>query len=372
MSKSKKSEDLESIKDTAIESEDTAIESEDTAIESEDTAIESEDTAKLDKAILGVETMEGVGPVTTRKLTSAGIYTILDVAVRGPGDVADTTGFEMEKAIDLCNKARLKLVEIGKFDKDFVSASEIYDRRQKIERITTGSVNLDDLLIGGIETQAVTEFYGEFGSGKTQICHTLCLTVQQPVEQGGLNGSAVYIDTENTFRPERLRDIATQRGMDPDKALEGIIVAKAYNSSHQELLVGELGKVLDDSNIRLVIVDSLMGHYRAEFLGRGTLAIRQHRLNRFMHLLTRTAETRNVAIVITNQVMSAPDSFFGDPTRPVGGHVVAHTSTYRLYLRKSGKNRIAKMKDSPYHPEQDAVFTLNEKGIDDPIDSKKK
>ena len=234
------------------------------------------------------------------------------------------------------------------------------------------SNNLDELLIGGIETQAVTEFYGEFGSGKTQICHTLCLTVQLPFDQGGLDGDVVYIDTENTFRPERLRDIAEIRGMDPDKALERIIVAKAYNSSHQELLVGELGNVLDTSNTRLVIVDSLMGHYRAEFLGRGTLATRQHRLNRFMHLLTRTAETRNVAIVITNQVMSAPDSFFGDPTRPVGGHVVAHTSTYRLYLRKSGKNRIAKMKDSPYHPEHEAVFTLNEKGIDDPTDAKKK
>ena len=193
-----------------------------------------------------------------------------------------------------------------------------------------------------------------------------------PVEEGGLNGGAIYIDTENTFRPERLRDIAEQRGMDPDEALNKIIVAKAFTSSHQELLVGELGKVIESSNARLVIVDSLMGHYRSEFLGRGTLATRQHRLNRFMHLLTRTAETRNVAIVMTNQVMSAPDAFFGDPTRAVGGHVVAHTSTYRLYLRKSGKNRIAKMKDSPYHPEHEAVFTLNERGVDDPVDAKSK
>ena len=266
----------------------------------------------------------------------------------------------------------MKLVEIGKFEKDFVTATEIYDRRQKIERISTGSSNLDELLIGGVETQAVTEFYGEFGSGKTQICHTLCLNVQLPVEDGGLSAGAIYIDTENTFRPERLRDIAVERGMDPDEALSKIIVAKAFTSSHQELLVGELGKVIEDSNAKLVIVDSLMGHYRSEFLGRGTLATRQHRLNRFMHLLTRTAETRNVAVVMTNQVMSAPDAFFGDPTRPVGGHVVAHTSTYRLYLRKSGKNRIAKMKDSPYHPEHEAVFTLNERGVDDPVDAKAK
>lgn len=340
--------------------------------ESDNINTESDLSTDESASMLEINSLPGVGPVTTKKLNDVGIYTILDVAVRGPSDISDAAGFEMDKAIDLCNKARLKLVEIGKFDKDFVPASEIYLRRQQIQRISTGSSNLDELLIGGVETQAVTEFYGEFGSGKTQICHTLCLNVQLPVEQGGLDAGAIYIDTENTFRPERLRDIAEKRDMDPDKALERITVAKAYNSSHQELLVGELGKIIADTNAKLVIVDSLMGHYRSEFLGRGTLAVRQHRLNRFMHLLTRTAETHNVAIVITNQVMSAPDTFFGDPTRPVGGHVVAHTSTYRLYLRKSGKNRIAKMKDSPYHPEHEAVFTLNERGVDDPIDVKSK
>tara|TARA_B100000686_G_scaffold68543_1_gene74235 strand:- start:3492 stop:4604 length:1113 start_codon:yes stop_codon:yes gene_type:complete len=355
------------------ESEETteSVEISDSDIPESDSG-ESELSKEENAALMDISSLPGVGPVTTKKLQDVGIYTILDIAVRGPTDIADATNFETDKAVELCNKARLKLVEIGKFDKDFVSATEIYDRRQKIERISTGSSNLDELLIGGVETQAVTEFYGEYGSGKTQICHTLCLNVQLPVENGGLNGGAIYIDTENTFRPERLRDIAIERGMDPDEALSKIIVAKAFTSSHQELLVGELGKVIESSNARLVIVDSLMGHYRSEFLGRGTLATRQHRLNRFMHLLTRTAETRNVAVVMTNQVMSAPDAFFGDPTRPVGGHVVAHTSTYRLYLRKSGKNRIAKMKDSPYHPEHEAVFTLNERGVDDPVDAKSK
>ena len=136
--------------------------------------------------------------------------------------------------------------------------------------------------------------------------------------------------------------------------------------------MGEMGSVLDKTGARLIIVDSAVAHYRAEFLGRGTLAERQQKLNRFMHLLTRTAETRNVAIVFTNQVQSTPDVFFGDPSKPVGGHVVAHTSTYRIYLRKAGKNRIARMVDSPYHPEREAVFVLNEKGVDDgPSDPKK-
>jgi DNA repair protein RadA len=144
------------------------------------------------------------------------------------------------------------------------------------------------------------------------------------------------------------------------------MVARAYNSAHQELIVKDLGRIIEKNKVKLVIVDSAVAHYRAEFLGRGTLAERQQRLNRFMHAILRTAEVYNIAVVMTNQVQSAPDSFFGDPTRATGGHVVAHTSTYMIYLRKAGKNRIARMIDSPYHPERDAVFMLDERGIDDP------
>jgi DNA repair protein RadA len=145
-------------------------------------------------------------------------------------------------------------------------------------------------------------------------------------------------------------------------------VARAYNSAHQELIVKDLGRVIEPNKVKLVILDSAVAHYRAEFLGRGTLAERQQRLNKFMHQLLRTAEIYNIAVVVTNQVQAAPDSFFGDPTRPTGGHVVAHTSTYRIYLRKAAKSRIARMVDSPYHPERDTVFILNEKGVDDPAE----
>ena len=315
---------------------------------------------------LELDSLEGVGPARKQKMIDAGIHTIMDLAVRGPSEVADTVGIDLAAAIELCNKARTRLVEMGRLEKDFVSASEIYKRRQNIEKISTGTKNLDELLMGGIESQAVTEFYGEYGSGKTQLCHTLCIIVQLPKELGGLDAGAIYIDTENTFRPERIAGIAKDRDLDPDSILERIIVAKAYNSSHQELIVQELGRVLDQNNIKLVIVDSAVAHYRAEFLGRGTLAERQQRLNRFMHLLLRYSETRNVAIVVTNQVMSVPDQYFGDPTKATGGHVVAHTSTYRIYLRRAGKNRIAKMVDSPYHMEREFPFLLNEKGVDDP------
>jgi DNA repair protein RadA len=202
----------------------------------------------------------------------------------------------------------------------------------------------------------------------SQICHTLCVMVQQPKGDGGLEAGAVYIDTEGTFRPERIAEIAEARDLDSEKILSRITVARAYNSAHQELIVKDLGRILEPNKVKLVILDSAVAHYRAEFLGRGTLAERQQRLNRFMHQLLRTAEIYNIAVVVTNQVQAAPDSFFGDPTRPTGGHVVAHTSTYRIYLRKAAKNRIARMVDSPYHPERDTVFVLNERGIDDPAE----
>jgi len=312
-----------------------------------------------------LESLQGLGPATRKKLNDGGIYTILDLAVRSPSDIADRTSTDLVRATDLCNKARLKIVEAGILEKDFVSATEIYKKRLAIERFTTGVRSLDTLTGGGIETQAVSEFYGEFGSGKTQLCHTACITVQLPKDQGGLDAGAIYVDTENTFRPERIVGIATARGLDPDKILSRITVAKAYNSSHQELIVNELGKILDKERIKLVIIDSAVAHFRAEFLGRGNLSERQQRLNRFMHLLSRISETRALAVIVTNQVQSTPDTFFGDPNKPTGGHVVGHNSTYRVYLRKAGKNRIAKMIDSPYHPEQEAVFVLNEMGISD-------
>lgn len=322
---------------------------------------------------LRLDSLEGVGPVTSKKLVDAGIHNIMDLLVRGPVDISEITGMDIEAAIKLVTKARQQLVEDGKLEKDFVSATVIYKRRQDIGKISTDTNALDMLFDGGIETQAVTEVYGEFGSGKTQFCHTMCVNVQKPKDEGGLDGGVLYIDTEGTFRPERIVSIAKAKGLDPEKVLDRIVVAKAYNSSHQELIMEEVGPVIEKNNIKLIVVDSAVGLFRAEYLGRGTLSVRQQRLNRFMHLLTRTAEIYNIAAIATNQVMASPDTFFGDPTRPVGGNVVAHTSTYRVYFKKSGKKRIARMVDSPHHPEQEVLFTLTEAGVSDPEeDSKKK
>jgi DNA repair protein RadA len=227
-------------------------------------------------------------------------------------------------------------------------------------------------LLGGIETQAITEFYGEFGSGKSQICHTLCVTAQQPPSDGGLGGGVILIDTEGTFRPERVDQIARARGLDASEVLKRIAICKAYNSSHLELIVKSMGKYIDDFKAKMIIIDSIISLHRAEFAGRGTLADRQQRLNGLMHKLVRIAEIYNVAVIVTNQVQSTPDTFFGDPTKPAGGNVIGHASTYRIYLRKAGNDRVAKIIDSPYHPYSDVRFTVNEKGIDDTDEAPKK
>jgi DNA repair protein RadA len=322
---------------------------------------------------LRLDNLSGVGPVTTKKLSDAGIHNIMDLIVRGPVELSEITGMDKDTAGNIVEKARVALVEGGMISKDFVSAAEIYKRRQEIGKITTGTECLDLLLDGGLETQALTEVYGEFGSGKTQFCHTMCVTVQKPKEEGGLDGTVLYIDTENTFRPERIVSIAKAFGMDPEKALDKIIVARAYNSAHQQLILEEASQLIRENNVKLLVVDSAVGLFRSEYLGRGTLSVRQQRLNKFVHLLVRIAETYNCAALATNQVMASPDVFFGDPTRPVGGNVVAHTSTYRIYFKKSGKKRIARMVDSPHHPEQEVIFALGEAGVIDlDSDTKKK
>ncbi|MXY61452.1 MAG: DNA repair and recombination protein RadA [Cenarchaeum sp. SB0665_bin_23] len=319
-----------------------------------------------------LDSLEGVGPVTTRKLSDAGIHNMMDLIVRGPVEISNITGMEKETAEKIVTKARKYLADSGQLAKDFVSASDIYKRRQEIGKISTGTECLDTLLDGGVETQALTEVYGEFGCGKTQFCHTLCVMVQKSIEEGGLGGGVLYIDSENTFRPERIVSIAQANGMDPQRILDNIIVARAYNSAHQVLILEEAGTIIRESDIKLLVADSAVGLFRSEYLGRGTLSERQQKLNHFVHLLVRIAETYNCAAVATNQVMSSPDVFFGDPTKPIGGNVVAHTSTYRIYFKKSGKKRIARMVDSPHHPEEEVVFSIGEAGIIDPEDTKTK
>jgi DNA repair protein RadA len=316
---------------------------------------------------LELDTLDDIGPATKIHLIDAGIDSLKDLIIRGPHDVAEVTGMTMEKSIDLCNKARIKLEEVEIIERTFIPATELYNKRKNIERISTGSKCFDELLGGGFEVNAITEIYGEFGSGKTQICHTSAVMVQQKITDGGLEGGVIYIDTENTFRPERIVSISKARNIDHVSVLENIVVAKAFNSAHQELIIHEIGKIIENNNIKLLVLDSAISHYRAEYLGRAMLSERQQKINRLMHILIRISETYKIAVLLTNQIQSVPDTLFGDPFRPTGGNIIAHSSTYRIYLKKAGKNRIARIVDSPYHPEIEALFSLGEEGVTDPV-----
>jgi DNA repair protein RadA len=314
---------------------------------------------------LDIQDIPGIGPTTAKKLRDAGVLTVMDLAVTSSEELSVEINSSKESAAAFIIAAQQLLRDSNLLDKEFVTADVALEKRKSLLRCTTGSNALDKLLLGGIETQAVTEFYGEFGSGKSQICHTLCVTASQPVENGGFGSGSIYIDTEGTFRPERVDQIAVSRGLDPTSVLKSIAVCKVYNSSHLELIIKDLGKYINDFKARLVIIDSIISLHRAEFAGRGTLADRQQRLNSMLHKIIRLAEIYNISVVITNQVQSSPDTFFGDPTKAAGGNVLGHASTYRIYLRKSGENRTAKMIDSPYHPYSDTKFTVTEKGVDD-------
>ena len=306
--------------------------------------------------------LPGVGPSTVEKLQSAGFQDLMAVAVATPGELIDATGMTEATAKKIIAAARSSM------DMGFESGDMLLERRKKVIRLTTGSKELNNLIGGGVETGSITECYARFGSGKSQIAHQLAVNVTMPAERGGADGYAVFIDTESTFRPERIIDMAKAQGLDETQVLKRIKVARAYNSDHQMLLAEKIEDLVkkEGLNVKLVVVDSLTAHFRAEFIGRGTLAERQQKLNKHMHVLQRLADTCNFAVYCTNQVMAKPDQFFGDPTEAIGGNIVAHNSQTRIYLRKGKKgSRVAKLVDSPHLPDGEAVFMVSEKGISD-------
>jgi len=243
--------------------------------------------------------------------------------------------------------------------------------RENMVQLTTGSLQLDKLLGGhGIETGQITEIFGEFRCGKTQLCHTLCVTCQLPIEQGGAESKALYIDTEGTFRPERLQAIAARYSLNAEDVLENVTYARAYNAEHQDRLLVEASAVFCDSRYALLIVDSATGLFRTDYTGRGELAERQQALNQFLRKLQRIADEHGVAVVITNQVMSSPEggaaAFMGPQVKPIGGHIIGHASQTRLFFRKGkGDTRICKIYDSPHLPEGEAMFAIGVGGIVD-------
>ncbi|HIN04409.1 MAG: DNA repair and recombination protein RadA [Methanobacteriota archaeon] len=315
----------------------------------------------VDEEQATIDDLPGVGPATAEKLREAGFDDLLAIAVMSPNELAAQAELGEAVSAKIIQGAK-KLANIG----GFISGNALLERRREVQKLTSGTAALDELLGGGFETQAIVEVYGEFGSGKTQIGHQLCVNTMLPLEKGGFDGEVFYIDTEDTFRPERIAQMCEGVGLDPMMVLDRIHVARAYNSAHQMLLVDEIKKLSKNIDVKLIIVDSLTSHFRSEYIGRGMLARRQQLLNRHMKELKQLSDVHNALILVTNQVMSKPDSMWGDPTRAIGGHIVGHASTFRLYLRKSkGGRRIARLVDSPNLPEGEAVFTVTAEGLSD-------
>jgi DNA repair protein RadA len=335
-----------------------------------------------------LEELPGVGPATADKLRDNGYDSYQSIAVASPGELSNTADIGESNANGIIQAAR-EAADIGGFE----TGSDVLQRREQIGKLKFLIPEIDEMLGGGVETQSITEVYGEFGAGKSQVTHQLAVNVQLPKESGGLHGRCIFVDSEDTFRPERIDEMV--RGL-PDDVLEAamehreiegsvgeeaameelvqsfldkIHVAKAFNSNHQILLAEKAQEIAaehedDDYPVRLLCVDSLTAHFRAEYVGRGELADRQQKLNKHLHDIDRVGNLYNSAVVVTNQVQSNPDAFFGDPTKPIGGNILGHKSTFRMYLKKSKQDkRIVKLVDAPNLPDGEAVMRVQNEGL---------
>ncbi len=317
--------------------------------------------------VLDIQDLDGVGPVTANKLREAGYDSISALAIAPIRELVEKAGLETSVAHKISKAARETI------QTDFVTAKQLWERRKTLLRLSFGSTNLNTLLGGGLETQAITEFVGEFGAGKSQICMKLSIQTQLPAAEGGLEGKVLFIDTEGTFAAQRVFQMAQASGQDADKILDGIIYSRVYNSDHQILTVDHAFKICKEENIKLLVVDSILSHFRGEYIGRESLSERQQRLNSHLHKLLRIAQALNLAVVVTNQVQANPQAFFGDPIRPAGGNIMAHASTHRIMLKKSSQGlRVAKVIDSPYLPESETYFRITEKGVEDAVPRNKR
>ncbi|MGQ9478607.1 MAG: DNA repair and recombination protein RadA [Thermoproteota archaeon] len=322
---------------------------------------EEKEESPESKLFQSIEDLPGVGPSTAAKLRELGYSTIEALATATINELVGG-GIPDRTAAKIISLARSSI------EVKFVSALDILKQREHIQKLTIGSKRLDSLLGGGLETMTITEFFGEYGTGKSQISHQLAVNVQLPVERGGLNGNAIYIDTENSFRPERIVSMAKYLKLDPVKTVENIVVAEAFNSDHQVLIVERLDEVIKSKNVKLIIIDSLTTHFRSEYIGRESLVRRQQKLNAHLHRLERLSKAFNLVVVVTNQVMAKPDEIFGLGAYPVGGHILAHRSHTRVYLRKArGEQglRVARLIVSLDRPEGECLFKITENGIID-------
>jgi len=312
----------------------------------------------------------GINVADIKKLKAAGICTVKGIQMVTKKKLCNIKGLSEAKV----DKMKEAVIKVCGASSGFRTALQQSLSRKNIFRISTGSMELNKLLGGGLESMAITEVFGEFRTGKTQLSHTLCVTTQLPGEGGFTGGKIIYIDTENTFRPDRLRPVADRYNLDQEAVLDNVLYARAYTSEQQmELLDFVCAKFHEEQGVfKLLIVDSLMALFRVDFSGRGELAERQQSLAQMLSKLQKISEEYNVAVLVTNQMTSDPGatmSFQADPKKPIGGNIVAHASTTRISLRKGrGELRIAKIYDSPDLPESEATFAITAGGLDDAKD----
>jgi len=312
----------------------------------------------------------GINVADIKKLKSAGICTVRGIQMVTKKKLCNIKGLSEAKV----EKMKEAVMKICGANAGFCTALQQSLNRRNVFRLTTGSMELNKLLGGGLESMAITEVFGEFRTGKTQLAHTLCVTTQLPGEGGYTGGKVIYIDTENTFRPDRLRPIADRFNLDQEAVLDNVLYSRAYTSEQQmELLDFVCAKFHEEPGIfKLLVVDSVMALFRVDFSGRGELAERQQSLAQMLSKLQKISEEYNVAVLVTNQMTSDPGatmSFQADPKKPIGGNIIAHASTTRISLRKGrGEVRVAKIYDSPDLPESEASFSITSGGLDDAKD----
>jgi DNA repair protein RAD51 len=303
-----------------------------------------------------------------KKLREAGIFTI-DALIRVPKkDLLNIKGLGDAK-VDKMIKEASGFIYMG-----FQAASSMLEQRQGIIQITTGSKKLDELLGGGVEAGSITEVYGEYRCGKTQLLHTLAVTCQLPVISGGAEGKCLYIDTEGSFRPERLVQIAKRFELDPTVTLNNVACARATNSDHQTQLLIVAASLFAETRFSCIIVDSATALYRSEYNGRSELNARQNHLCRFLRGLQKLADEFGLIAVVSNQVVAAGldsnNNFPGPANKPIGGNIMAHSMTTRLSMSKAkGENRKVKVVASPHIAEKDVEIRLGDGGIHDTIPS---
>lgn len=354
-----------------------------------------------------LEDVPGLGPVKIKALRDEGFITTFQVIHKNPTWLKDITGMDKDDAGSAFAYMKKKLIDAGIINAQEMSATQLLEQRKIIQRVSSGCKSIDHLIGGGVECGAVTEIFGENGSGKTQFSHSLAIQVQLPLEQGGLAeaGKApplvLYIDTENTFRPERIVSILAGKKLIPDypdvlkskilegkmlredelkakeeteteqkkqaeKFLDSILVNKATDAYQQCSIIKNTIAILREVPIKLIIIDSGTSLFRMSYLGRGNIKSKFDLMNEMIHDLSSIAELNKVPVLFVNQIYHAPEEQYGsDPDIPYGGNIIGHAIPYRLKLEKSGSKHRMKIFKSPYQDNSETRFDITQAGVVD-------